>query len=876
MRPLWWSCVIWVGLATPALSQDARTIAESARSQGISVSPGQVQAALRRDSAQRGQTSGTAGQPTPDEQQPEEHAVDVNRPPVTEPELSPLELLMSGRAPFEVSRDLWQYVYRGVTPVNVPDDRLPPGYPGERPAEPPTEKPAKPPVEKPVDTSMVLRQFGYEVFRRPVSTFAPVTNVPVGPDYMVGPGDSFTVTMWGRQNEQLSVTVDRDGKIALPEVGVVSVSGMAFSRMQEYLDNELKRKFTDFKMHVTMGRLRTITVYVIGEALAPGSYTLSSFSTGISALFAAGGPSKNGSLRTIRVQRAGQAPVALDLYDFLLGGDRSRDLRLAEGDTLHIPLIGPVVGVAGHVKRPAIYEMAGPTTLSQALDLAGGANFAGQLRHVQIERVDDHARRIVADFDLSAATDSQQLGTPIQDGDLIKVLSVIGPEQNAISVDGHVLRPAKYELKPGMRLADVLNADLFKPQINMEYGEIERLLPPDLHAVVIPFNLGKALDRDPAQNLELMRFDRIRLFRWHERAKRSVAISGMVYEPNEYPFIPGMRLTEIIDAAGGLQKNSYLKTAELTRQYITQDGMTTEKIDINIEKALAQDPEHNILLQDYDHLVIRPIPELEFDRTMELVGEFRFPGVYPIRRGERLSSAIERAGGFTDRAYLKGAVFTRESAKTLQQRRMDDMIRELEESLLTEAGEAVAMDAEEAQMAKSTLEAKRELVRKLRNVVLDGRVVIRLSPMEEFKAGQYDLELEKGDTLVVPETPGIVTVVGEVFNPMALMHEERGTVGYYLGRVGGPTKEADRSQLAVIRADGSVVSTAQSSIRQIAWDREGHRWSFGGNLMAMPLDAGDTIVVPRKLDRVPWMKSTKDITQILFQIAVAAGVVLAI
>jgi len=482
----------------------------------------------------------------------------------------------------------------------------------------------------------------------------------------------------------------------------------------------------------------------------------------------------------------------------------------------------------------------------------------------------------VADFDLSAASDSQQLSTPVQDGDVIRVLSVIGPEQNAVTLEGHVLRPGKYELKPGMRLADVLREDLFKPQINMDRGEIERLLPPDLHAVVIPFNLAKALDRDPAENLELMRFDRIRLFRWHERTRRSVTISGMVYEPNEYPLVPGMRLTEILDAAGGLQKNSYLKTAELTRQHITQDGMTTEKVDIDIEKALAQDPEHNVLLQDYDHLVIRPIPELEFDRTIELVGEFRFPGVYPIRRGERLSSAIERAGGFTDRAYLKGAVFMRESAKVLQQKRMDDMIRELEESLLTEAGEAVAMDAEEAQMAETTLGAKRELVRKLRNIAVDGRVVIRLSPLEEFKTGSYDLELEKGDTLVVPETPGIVTVVGEVFNPTALMYEEKGTVGYYLGRVGGPTKEADRSQLAVIRADGSVVSTAQSSIRQIAWDREGHRWSFGGNLMALPLDAGDTLVVPRKLDRVPWMKSTKDITQILFQIAVAAGVVLAI
>jgi protein involved in polysaccharide export with SLBB domain len=302
----------------------------------------------------------------------------------------------------------------------------------------------------------------------------------------------------------------------------------------------------------------------------------------------------------------------------------------------------------------------------------------------------------------------------------------------------------------------------------------------------------------------------------------------------------------------------------------------TEKIDVDLEKAMKGDPGHDLLLQDYDHLVVRPIPELEFDKTIEVSGQFRFPGIYPICRGERLSSVIERAGGFTERAYLLGAVFTRESAKAVQQKRMDDMARQLEESLLSGAGQTVAMDAEEAQMAKATLEAKKELIQKLKNISIDGRVVIRLRPLAEFKVSKYDLEMEKGDMLVVPETPGIVTVIGEVFNPTALLYEQGNTLEYYLARVGGPTKEADRKQLALIRADGSVVSMTQSSMRQIAWDKDGHQWSFGGNFMGLTLDPGDTIVVPRKLDRVPWIKSTKDITQIVFQIAVAAGVVFAI
>ena len=255
-----------------------------------------------------------------------------------------------------------------------------------------------------------------------------------------------------------------------------------------------------------------------------------------------------------------------------------------------------MVGVAGNVKRPAIYEMARPMTLKGALDLAGGVTYAGWLQHVQVERVENHAKRIVVDFDLSEpAADNPQLATPIQDGDVVKVLSVIGPEQNVVFVQGHVLRPGKYELKPAMRLKDLLSYDMFQPQVNMDYGEIERLVPPDLHPIVIPFSLSKVLEGDPSQNMELTRLDTIRLFRWDEKAKRSVSISGMVYEPNEYRFIPGMRLTELIDAAGGLMKNTYLKTAELTRQYITQDGMRTEKVDVDLEKALAGDPNSNLL-----------------------------------------------------------------------------------------------------------------------------------------------------------------------------------------------------------------------------------------------------------------------------------------
>jgi protein involved in polysaccharide export with SLBB domain len=726
-----------------------------------------------------------------------------------------------------------------------------------------------------------LKQFGYDVFQQPASTFAPVTNIPVGPDYIVGPGDIFTVTLWGRINAQYTVEIDRNGQIVLPEVGVLNVTGMNFAKMESYLQDQVARKQTDFKMAVTMGRLRTIKVFVVGEAQTPGSYTVSSLSTVINALFAAGGPSLNGSLRDIRLLRNDQKPVHIDLYDFLLGGDKSKDIRLQDGDTIFIPLIGPVVGVAGNVKRPAIYEMANQMTLQEVLDLAGGVNYAGWLQQVQVERVENHKRRIVADFNVaesSGVADQQVADTIIRDGDLIKIFAVSPFEQNIVRLDGHVVRPGKYEWKPAMRLRDIITSyEVLLPQANLEHAEIERLIEPDYHPIVIPFKPAKLLEGDQSQNIELARFDTISIYRWDEKAKRSVSIAGEVYRPGEYRFIPGMRLSELLDAAGGPQKNAYMKTAELTRRHISQAGMKTEKLDINLEKVLAKDPAHDIELQDYDHLIVRSIPELEFDRVAAVSGQVRFPGVYPVRKGETLSSLIERAGGFTETAYLRGAVFTRESAKVVQKQRMDELISKIEESVLTSTDRAIsgALDEETIKTQEMSLKAKRELLGKLRAAKIDGRVVVKLASLEQFRGSRYDIELERGDSLFVPETPGVINVVGEVFNPTSLLYEKDRTVAYYLQKVGGPTGDADQKQISVIKADGSVVSIAQKNPDSVYWDSESHQWNFGG-FMSIRLNPGDTIVVPRKLDKFFWLKTTKDLTQILFQAALAAGVVIAL
>lgn len=737
-------------------------------------------------------------------------------------------------------------------------------------------------TSEPGVVSVDLKQFGYDVFRQSVSTFAPVTNVPVGPDYVIGPGDTFAITMWGRADAQYTVAVDRNGQVTLPEIGALSVSGMTFGQLESYLQHQLARKFTDVKTSISMGRLRTVRVFVVGEATTPGAYTVSSLSTAINAFFAAGGPSKNGSLRRIRLSRVGAVPVEIDLYDFLLGGDKSSDQRLQDGDTIFVPLIGPVVGVAGNVKRPAIYEMTGPMTLNEVLDLAGGITFAGWLQRVQVERVEDHQRRIVVDFDISRSGQSpnepSNRDVILQDGDLVKVFAVASGEQDVVHLAGHVLRPGTYEWKPGMRLSDILTShSVLLSQPNLDYGQIERLVPPDLHMKVIPFDVGKLLAGDESQDMELTQHDTIRLYRWDQREVRNVRVSGMVFDPNQYRLVADMRVSDLVDMAGGLTKNAYHRMAEVTRRHIGQEGTSTEKIDINLEKALAGDPEHDILLSDYDHLVVRPIPELDFDRAVEILDEVKFPGTYPIRRGETLSSLITRAGGYTERAYLRGAVFTRESAREVQRKRLDQMVRQVEESVLasTEQSLGGALDADTVKGQQAALEAKKELLARLRANEITGRVVVKLSPLEEFRGSRWDLELEDGDILAIPQTPGVVHVLGEVYNETSLLYEKDGSVNYYLRKVGGMTEEADKKHVSVIKTDGTVISKQQDGGKFIFWDNGFNQWFFGG-FMNSELEPGDTIVVPRKLDRFFWLRTTKDITQIVFQIAVAAGVVFAI
>jgi polysaccharide export outer membrane protein len=630
-------------------------------------------------------------------------------------------------------------------------------------------------IKSSIVISTELKQFGHDIFRQPPTTFAPVDKVPVGPDYVIGPGDEIRINVWGRIEGSYSVVVDRDGNIAIPKIGVIGVTGLTFKELKEVLQREFSKYYTGFEMNVSMGQLRTIRVYVVGHAERPGAYTVSSLSTLVNALFEAGGPSKTGSMRNIEVKRNGKTIVHFDMYDLLLRGDKTKDIRLMSEDVIYIPPVGPLVAIAGSVKRPAIYELKDEKTVKDIIEMAGGLSDIAFRYRVQIERIFENSRQIIFEADFNEA-----LSYEIKGGDLVKIFQVFSD-------------------------------------------------------------------------------------------KRYVRISGAVQRPGEYGYKEGLTMKELLMMAGGFKYFAYTKSAELTRVTPTQEGPKTEKIIFSPEKALEGDPEHNIKLQQDDYIFIRAIPEWDLYKTVQITGEVKFPGTYTIKKGERLSDLLKRAGGFTDKAYLRGAVFTRPSVKELQQKQIDELIDRLERELLSvsSATVATAMTPEEAKIFQTETEQKRQFLNRLRQVKALGRIVVRLDEPERLVNTPYDIELEEGDSIYIPSKSSTIQVIGSVYNQTAFIYSPEKDLSDYIDLAGGYTENADKGNLFILKVDGSAVKPGKGFFG-IRWNKESKRWELGGS----DLEPGDTIVVPEKLTRIAWMREIKDITQILYQIAVTAGVLI--
>lgn len=717
-----------------------------------------------------------------------------------------------------------------------------------------------------------LNQFGYNFFRQPAS-FAPQVDVPVGPDYLIGPGDTLILTVWGSVDLTLALEVNRSGEVVLPRVGSARVWGVPYGKVGEVIRSALSRTFKNVQLNVTMGKLRLMKVYVVGEVNAPGDYDVSALSTVINALAAAGGPTKEGSLRTIQVLRAGKVVETVDLYNFFLKGDKSRDIRLRPGDTINVPVHGKLVGIAGNARKPAIYEFSDLPTLKDLVEMAGGISSAGYLQRVQISRVEQNQKKVAADFSFDPGLSPEQLQArlsevKLQDMDLVKILPIDFTVRNHVLLDGYVLRPGSYALKPGMRLGDVASRDNMLPEYCSDTVELTRLVLPDYHTERLYLNLDRALQGDLKENILLQEFDTVRVFsRWEMEEVPRARVSGEVQNPGLYRIFPNTTLRDLILAAGNVKKTAYLKSTEITRSEISKDGVRSRLINVDLDEALKGSPAHNIQLDNYDEVMVRRLPEWkeETDRYFVLTGEVRFPGVYPIVKGERLSSLIERAGGYTSKAYLKSAKFTRKLTRELQQKRMDEVIARTERDLTRKQQEltSVAASKEELEATKATIEGMKTSLEKLKLAKAEGRISIDLSALEVLKKSPYDLELQGGDTLDIPMSSNSVMVYGEVYNPTTVVLSPGEEVKHYLEKAGGPTVNAEESEMYVVRADGTVVS------------KRAMRGLFFNGFMSLVLDAGDTVVVPQRMEKVAWVRDLKDIAFIIGQTALAAGVIVA-
>jgi polysaccharide export outer membrane protein len=759
-------------------------------------------------------------------------------------------------------------------------------------------------------------------------------DLPVGPDYVVGPGDGLAIDLWGGVSQRLVRVVDREGRVSLPETAPLLVSGRTLGEVQQAVQRVLRTQFRDVSADVSLSRLRTVRVYVVGDVAEPGAYDISSLSTPLNALFTAGGVTPRGSLRALKHYRGKELVEEVDAYDLLLHGVRSSLQHLENGDSLMVPPIGPQVTVDGMVRRPAVYELRGEKTLESVLDLAGGILPTAALGHIEVQRIEAHQKRTMLSLSISptenAESIAKQLGAfEIRDGDEVHIFPIAAHNEDAIFLQGHVLRPGRYSYQKDMKLTDLIASysDLL-PEPAGHYAEIIRLNPPDNRPSVENFdldaalakpasapklqpldtvrifsrydfedppavwvggevrapgsyrtsgeahvrdaiylaggvapeasldsaqlfrslpggtmkifsvNLGQALAGDPLDNVVLQPRDRILVYRNVKRVDpASVSIRGEVAKPGRYPLAENMRLSDLIRSAGGMKRSAAPDAADLTRYALAEkekDRAAGEHKAVNVAAALAGDAERDLPLHDGDVLTIPQISGWnDLGATISMRGEVKNPGVYGIRPGERLSSVLERAGGFMPTAYPEAVLFERAEVAQLQEKARQELIQRLEREAINTKTSVTAAAGEQAAMQQAAFQQRERALEGVRRAPVTGRLVVNLSGnLRAFAKSPGDIEVRAGDTIEIPKRPGFILVVGQVYNSNAITYQPRKNAEWFLRRAGGPTNMADRGNIFIVRANGSVES--------------GGSKLWGGGVLSRPVGPGDTIVVPEK------------------------------
>ncbi len=712
-------------------------------------------------------------------------------------------------------------------------------------------------------------RFGSSLFDSEVSTFAPTDNAPVPDSYRLGVGDELVVQLYGKENDQLFLEVGRTGEASFPKLGSIALSGLSFEDARDLIKTRVAQQLIGVDAVVTMGRLRAISIFMVGEVSVPGTYSVSAMTTVTQALFQAGGITDIGSLRQIEVRRAGEVASIFDAYELLMNGDASSDVRLLSGDVVYVPTFDAEVDVLGAVKRPMVYELTGGETVADVIAMAGSfSRTAFPLSTLLTRKSGELGLPSASTLDLSSTSG---LTSMVKDGDVIEVPEMGDLVSNSVLLKGAVTRSGYYGWLPGMRVSNLISnarRDLAR-DADLSLGMIVRQKNALLDIDVLSFDLASVIaspgsDQDPL----LSEFDEVLIFslvtaernvllqpviaKLRSQARQNepvklVSVSGAVRAPGTYPLIAGATVGTLIDAAGGLTDSAFLEAAELRRLANRTDGeVRADYIDVDLSMPRGQD----LVLISRDHLTIRDIPDWSPTDSILVEGEVKFPGEYRIRKGETLSDVIARAGGFTSNASPESAIFNREAVAILEAQRAAEFARDIETTFATR------LLTEETTTQAITDVA--QIVESLEAIEGAGRLLINL-PAAMSGDLNADLEVEDGDRLVIPVLSNTVSVVGEVKRQGTHSFQTELNLDDYIDLSAGFTRRADDGGIYIVKANGSVMTL------------ERDLWRFTGNNSS--LDPGDTIVVPINTQYKESLASWREITQIIYQSMVSIAAV---
>ena len=752
--------------------------------------------------------------------------------------------------------------------------------------------------------------YGADLFVDVPDTFAPVERIPVTPTYVIGPGDELLIRAWGQLNQNLHLIVDRSGSIYIPQVGEARVAGLQFDQLESFIKSQYDRVYRNYDLNVNLGQLRSIQVFVTGEARQPGSYTISSLSSLVNAVFACGGPDPHGSLRHIQLKRDGKLITDFDLYDLLLRGDRSNDQQLQSGDVIYFSPIGQQAAVVGSVHLPAIYELRGRETIAAVLALAGGASELADTSSLEIERTEADPGGNSARVAMNVAMDPAGLAVPVFNADLIRVRTRVQRFEKTVTLRGNVANPGRFAWHPGMHIRELIpdKESLLTPgywlrreELGLPVADFQPMLPPLVQRKQTP-SQGQGIVRPVAvpqdtQTLNSGLFPQLTqgvpaevepssgTSNQYSSLAASTEENGNAGSPSPSPDLSSSNVAPETLGTGArlitaphfpietqvVQTSPNIDWSYAVVERVDAHTFTTKLIPFNLGAVVINhDESADLDLEPGDVVTVLSdadirVPRAQQTKYIRLEGEFEHAGVYSALPGETLRQLVKRAGGLTPQAYLYGSQFSRESTRREQQLRLDEYIAALSYQIEIAASNksTTVVSAQEAATTGASVASQRELVNNLRQARATGRIVLHIAPFRSSVDSLPDIPLEDGDRFVVPPMPSTVGIVGAVYDPNSFVYSAHFDAGDYLRDSGGPNRNADRRQIFIIRADGSVVS--RQYLTHTLWTN--------AEFDRQPIYPGDTIVVPTAINRTSVLRGLTDWSAVFSQFALGAAAI---